>query len=604
MITALTLAHRIVPYPWSDSPLRSLVSIPVAMLLVASSLERARLWERAIVFAPLLALAWSSTPEQTLAAFALFVVASALFDADFWRGEGRGARPWFEGALLSLTLLQGAHLVWLASTRDAPGDPDAAYYFGLARHWITTGRFDDHVLWQHLAEPASARAIVHTVGDYWQPLPALLVVVPMYVFGPSHAVANVAIALFSLVGAVALWSLVTRQRLIRSRAVQLAVVVAYGGTISLERFRIDVETQSVLSTLLVLSLLSLAQRRWSLAILLAALFPLTRTDATFATATVWLCAALGARTDEAARAREVLVAAVLCLVGWNLVRFGAPFPPAAGRAPFLATYADLYALHPTLSSTTERLVLVLMSLPVQVWTATRLVARFVVAVPFGAVGAAGALLAVSAERARARRVSPTVLAMALLATAVPLLLTVLAGVVFNEGRSLQGLSAAVHLAVAWAADQALSARRAPRWLAVLGGLAVLGVALWFFRVAQPREIPNAARTLEIRSLATEIGGHTVASPLSWWVAAETDAGGVVHLPNRTPAETLEVLRRYDVELLLLESDQTPSGLAPWVPVHTFEPVQLPGLLVSPLAGTQRLRLYRITRAPREPRDEE
>ena len=138
----------------------------------------------------------------------------------------------------------------------AAGHADPSYYFQTARN-VASGRgFTNDFIWQFLVLPASVH---HYAGDYWQPLPSLLMAVPMALTG-DHSLITAASAsvVASVLGALAAAALAFN--LTRSHAIAGLTVVLVTLLPRLAYF--SVQTESVAFYLLFLiGALALASAR-------------------------------------------------------------------------------------------------------------------------------------------------------------------------------------------------------------------------------------------------------------------------------------------------------------------------------------------------------
>src|SRR5712692_3957164 len=106
--------------------------------------------------------------------------------------------------LLVITLCLCAHYLAVGWVAVGNLDNDAAYYYGVARHIATTGRYEEPIIWQYLNPPAT---LIHRPFDYWQGLTALLLVPWLALFGATHHVALVTMAVISGLGLLAFYYL-------------------------------------------------------------------------------------------------------------------------------------------------------------------------------------------------------------------------------------------------------------------------------------------------------------------------------------------------------------------------------------------------------------
>lgn len=154
-------------------------------------------------------------------------------------------------------------------------DNDSAYYFGVAGHIVRTGRFEEPLVWQFLARHSSG--ITHPPFDYWQGLTTLLLIPPFLLFGVSHSVAGITMAVFSGLGLLCFWRLTTRGAL-RSPPVQFVALVLFALSPALRVYRFDSESVVVFQLLLLASLWAYAEGRHVLSVVTACLLMITRGD--------------------------------------------------------------------------------------------------------------------------------------------------------------------------------------------------------------------------------------------------------------------------------------------------------------------------------------
>lgn len=603
LLAALALVHGALPAPYNTELLvEVVVAAGLAALLYAAAPRdvngKVQLTGLALVCAPLCLSMIPGLRGRALLPLALGLAVSAWLRPDFWTGRSREGSASFRAALLALTLLQGLHLVRIGAGAVTSYDADGFYYYGLARHWVMVGRIEDHVLWHFLSPPAD---VVHPVGDYWQPMTSIVIAPAMWLLGPTHAAAGASVALFSLCGSVALWALLTGGArsgagLVQHRAVQLAVLLAYNSNPALERFRIDAESQGVVSSFLLFAMLAMQHRRWGLAIALATCVAWTRSDASFSALALVAGCCIAATPLERRRVAVALCTAGALYVGSHLVRFGTLGPPAAARAPLLASYDDLYCFPPVLLDARTRWASISTSVPSSTLAVTSLLMRlpFVLVRGLGLMAAFAAWGACSRDRSLDEPRRAVVAASIVISLAVPLVLMLVAGPVFNNGRTLHGLIAAMHVATAYGADRVLASRSLPR-VSALVGVAVVGVTLSWVPLAWPPTSQREALSFELRTLSPALEGHVVLTELSWWVGAETDAAGVVHTPLRSAAAVSEAITRWGPDLFLAEPRSVPPSLHGVVHGASFEVARLGPYTFVPLRRGQTYRLYRIVR---------
>jgi hypothetical protein len=192
---------------------------------------------------------------------------------------------------------------------------------------------------------------VHPPFDHWQPMTAVVLLLPMKLFGSTDRVVYVTMACVSGASIVALASLLGWAAPLKSRALALGGTAAFGLSPYLLPGRLDSETMPVVHLLLLVSLLLIARGHGALAMIPAWCLPLTRLDAGL-WAPLLTLAALARPVVEERRASArhehstIACAAVACafLVGavWR-ASHGTFVPPAGTRAAMLTGYTDLFA---------------------------------------------------------------------------------------------------------------------------------------------------------------------------------------------------------------------------------------------------------------------
>lgn len=248
----------------------------------------------------------------------------------------------------ALALGIGVTLIRLAWDRQGHFDNDPSYYAGVARHIVTSGRWEEPIVWHFQGLPNEA---VHAPFDHWQPMTALVLMVPMKLFGTSDRVVYVTMACVSGASILALASLLSWAAPLKSRALALAGTGAFGLSPFLLQYRLDSETMPVVHLLLLVSLVLVARGHGALAMIPAWCLPLTRLDAglwaPILTMAAWLRPSVR-ETPSASRHERttVAVAAFGCalFVGaiWR-ASHGTFVPPAGTRAAMLGGYNDLYS---------------------------------------------------------------------------------------------------------------------------------------------------------------------------------------------------------------------------------------------------------------------
>lgn len=264
-------------------------------------------------------------------------------DADAAPESGR-VGPW-QWALLAL--VGAISVLYLVIGHAAEGSRlfDGNYYFGVARHIASTGRFEEPIVWHFLSPPDS---IVHPPFDYWSGMTVFLLVPVLWLFGSTYHVALVAMTLVSVLGLVGFWYLVTVAAPLRHPLTQLTVVLLFAFSPAVDGFRFDTETVPVSHLFLVLALIAFARRRHALAVALGFCVGLTRLDGMLYCFLI-LCGVVirilrGPRDDRAAALRRTgIVLGVLAalFLSYHLYFFGTPTPPAGRQAAHLESESDM-----------------------------------------------------------------------------------------------------------------------------------------------------------------------------------------------------------------------------------------------------------------------
>lgn len=591
---ALGSIHDALPWPYQSSAFAEAACAAVVALIIVAASSQAEgyglLRATASVVMPLL-LACFVSPSHRPALWGAAAALSVSVSSSFWGGNrhSAGGRV-FWLALLGLTLLCSVHIGLAGAQQRTPQDADAFYYYGLARHWLATGEMDDHLVWHFLTRPA----FPHPVGDYWQPGTSAVAAVSMLLFGPTYTSAVVGIGAFSALGSVGFWHLICGRGVVRSRVVQLVFVLAYSTAPELERFRTDIESQSVVSTLIVLSLLAMTYEAWAALALCCLALLNTRADA------VLPVVAIGVGGVWASGPRRWRLVAYLCLVGVAyvssfLLRFSTFGPPAGTQAPLLATYDDLYRIHPQLLDPGVRLDAVRTSLGDSIVASIAVLVGlpFVITRAFGyptSLLGAGALPGDATLRPPVKAAIGTAI---VIATIVPALLHASSGPVFNLGRTCQGLVSAMTLASAYGTDRFLANRRLPSGVVVVLSTALIILGVASTPVAQPRTSQRLALCVELDRSGPLLRGRRVLTNLPWWVAAQSDAAAVLTIPLDADTEGTAfraVVDRFEPDLLILD-----PSLDAALAVQSL--LDASGRPREPIAATEQMVVYDLRGSP-------
>lgn len=531
---------------------------------------------------------------------------------------GRGAIDLYAASLL---VLAGAFLVvYLGVALNMVGgrENDASYYFGVARWMAAHGTLEEPIVWHFLAPP---RAIVHPAFDYWQGLTSVLLAIPMAIFGRTHLVASVTMAVLSALSVWLFAYLVVIAKPLASRATQLAAVLAFALSPAMQAFRFDTETLVVFHLGQLGSLIAIAHGRAALAAALAFLVFLTRADGLVTCGLIWLF--LVVRALPALRTREgriafgrlaLAIAAVLALyVQSNLARFGHTTPPGARQAPFLTDYLQLYVYDPRRHpGSIVDLLASRMSLS-NLENALDDVFHAFSNIDY--VLEQQALLALlpvglfvfwrsRTDDAGLHRLS---LGLALFGA---LAIAWIGPVVFSEGRTLHGLVPAMTLAVMMSAElparalaDALKKRRPElsRTVFALATAAILVPTLMWLRPYRPLAILRTDFEAELASLDPLLEGANVATTTPWWVIANTESPAVL-LPAQGEDAMARILHRYDVAFVLFTRDDSegwgPASWGVWAPYRDGRDSTIGPFRLEMVTELEHVKLYRVVRPSR------
>jgi hypothetical protein len=299
------------------------------------------------------------SPSHALAATAAVLLLSVLLCA--WTLT-RSGRPAHEVALLTqadaapcLRAWAAALLVFalaVATLYVATGAAlheiiynDGAYYYGVARHMVRTGRYEEPIVWHFIRPPET---IVHTPFDYWGSLTVLLLVPPLAVFGATPETAFVTMSALAAASLIAFWYLICIALPLRYHATQLLALVLFAFSPAMDVYRFQPESICVAQLFLLLALIAFCRQRVVLAVLCAFAILLARGDGLILFALIVLALLLRAAVMHGAGGtdtRNMVLTAVGCLgiyAVWSLASFGTLAPPAPQLLPFLPTYAQVF----------------------------------------------------------------------------------------------------------------------------------------------------------------------------------------------------------------------------------------------------------------------
>ena len=131
-------------------------------------------------------------------------------------------------ALLSAALVFVVALViraWAASLLTFPRPEDVAYYVGVARNLLEGHGLTSDAIWSFQTPPL---AFPRPAFEVWLPLPAFLMAVPMAIFGPTFAAAQVESVIVGSLVCVLAWRLAADVAAFRSLPVGRARTLAIG----------------------------------------------------------------------------------------------------------------------------------------------------------------------------------------------------------------------------------------------------------------------------------------------------------------------------------------------------------------------------------------
>jgi hypothetical protein len=466
---------------------------------------------------------------------------------------------WEIGGLLFCLCATGWYFV-VAWHSEGSADNDAAYYFGVARHIVNTGRFEEPLVWHFLAPPASVQ---HSPFDYWQGLTSIVLLPTMALFGPSSRVALLTMAAVAGASLLLLWYLVAIAAPMRHRLAQAVALVTFAASPSLKYFRFDTETVPVFHVALLLALVALARGRVLLAACAAFCLYLTRGDGIVLCCLIWGACCFALRSSQGTipirRALWLLGTIGLLLASHAalcMVLYGVPVPPGARAGARLAHYLDLYRWGSAPSPLPWAARFHASTLAPRVWMAWDNL-RTIPFVPQQALFAGLSLLL----GWRGARWSLTGLVWFLLFVGSGLV-AIAAGILFSPARTLYTMAPLAVLLVAAAIDQLLGhlerwQRHSPRprvllLLLMAAVLALVGLPLSGLRPydLRPRGFPGLEDNL--RQLQPFLGGGVVASMHPFSVIAVTDSPAVM-IPAGDGRMIEQAFQRYRVRWLVLSS---------------------------------------------------
>jgi hypothetical protein len=452
-----------------------------------------------------------------------------------------------------------AWYVSLALRVDGNNDNDAAYYLGVARHMVRTGRFEENIVWHFLGHHAS---VIHTPFDYWQGLTSLILVPVLVFFHGPHA-PFVFMALVSGCALLLLWYLVTTAAPFAHPLAQAVTLFAFALSPAMMRYRVDTDTIPLMQVWMIASLIALVTRRLKTAAGIAYLMVWTRGDGSVLCALIWAACLLAAwrTTPSPVRTIAPLLKTMLCLVivyaTACLLLHGRVPSLAVRQAPRLADYDDLYVFGhaPTLVSWKTRFQMQPIG---QAFWAAMSSLQSTSFTPMHDLWLA-IVLVVGGHRVR-WRLARTVWTLLFFGAPVILLLS---GLLFSHWRTFYTMVPLIALINGATVDEMLE--RSSRVVSIalgrrLAAFVVTGLAAalfaWLFSTIECFPPPTqqlSALEKDLRALSPALGAETVASVRPWSVIANTESPAVM-IPFDGAEATENALKLYGVRWFLLSSE--------------------------------------------------
>lgn len=524
-----------------------------------SGVERA--YHAAIPLAALPFTPWLGPRSSGAVAMGLVLVAAALV-MRLVPDETLGPRPrrrhaWYL-ALVGLSLCIGAYYVVLGSKVRGNWENDSAYYYGVARHIARTWRFEENIVWHFLSPPAS---ITHAPFDYWGSLTSLLLVLPLAIFGGTHAVAAVTIALLGAASLVAFTHLLCVHLRLRNPLLEALALVMFAFTPWLVVIRVDTESIIPFQLCLLLGLLALVTNRFVWTILMAFALVLCRGEGVILGGILSAACSLKAAShpDRRRILRDIALTGASCVavyVLWCLVSFGTPIQPGIRASSSIQRLPELHAFerarpsfvtpfHETWPERVQRFFVTI---------------RGVALVPEQDLWLLLAVLP-GVGLFRRRPAIESVIWFLFFAGAT-LLMWLSPRAVFNGLRSFSTLIPLVVLVGALGADAIVSALARPlrRWqmayrLALTGAAAVLASAtVPELRIYTPDARPRVM-DVELATLERTLGGQAVASTHPYQIIANTTSSAIT-IPENGEGPMERAIRRYGVRWLVFDVRST------------------------------------------------
>ncbi len=496
-----------------------------------------------------------------IAAFAAYVAGAGQSTLKARRSSrGHPFGPW-EVALLGFCVFITVVYVQIGLRARGNFQNDSAYYYGVARHIVLSGRFEEPIVWHFLRIPPH---VPTAPFDYWGGLTSMVLVPVLWLFGPSQHVANTVMACISAASVLVFWYLVAVRRLVRSPIAGAVLVVAFALAPALADYRFDAESIPLFQ-LLVLSILVAAGRgRWVLASVLAALAYYARPTGVILALSVWAWALFESRRNGTLRrvaATQLVLAGVT--FGYGLVEFGSALG-VARQAARLHNQMELYFFQgrPPMHLLHARLD--------HFYLVTRggaVLQTLLQIVPGGSVLLLLAIAAgVTPWLAGSRSPSRERAIVWMLGLPLAVVVGFASGGVYVPWRTLHpmiplvmlagGLSLDFWLGWIWRRDARRPARAAAALLllGVTGAATLRTVALYGDRELAPlRSAETALQTLD-----PVLGGQTVASNIPWYVIANTSSAAI-SIPHDGPRAIADAIRKYHVKWVLIAGRPTMMG---------------------------------------------
>ncbi|HSP98148.1 MAG TPA: hypothetical protein VL049_13035 [Candidatus Dormibacteraeota bacterium] len=318
------------------------INIAVALLPMAGVLPApgSEWWTALMMLVAVLFFTWRRNRTEPDAAAGTGLLLRSI-------GDGP-TRLWTIFLLVLATVIGIAYVAIGTQTRQIAQN-DGAYYYGIARHMVLTGRFEEPLVWHFLHPPDT---LVHPPFDYWGCLTSLLLVPSLFLFGTKPETAFVTMSVVSAAGLIAFWYLICVALPLRYWMSQLVALVLFAFSPMMLEYRFQPESIAVSQLATILALVAYARRKLLLAILFAFGILLSRGDGLILFGLICAAALVAAVRDIAADPRrpwKLLLAIALCVgtyIGWSWMSFGTLTPPAPRILPFLADYWQVFDFGP------------------------------------------------------------------------------------------------------------------------------------------------------------------------------------------------------------------------------------------------------------------